>query len=540
MNLIQDRWIPVRRKSEAEERIAPWEITSRFGDDPFVRLAAPRPDFNGALIQFLIGLLQTTYAPRHVFDWKEKLAAPPSTEALRSAFATVESAFNMDGDGPRFMQDLTLEKGLNTKDREKLTCEIAQLLVETPGGQTLERNADHFVKRELVQQLCLPCAATALFALQTNAPSGGQGHRTSLRGGGPMTTLAVGNSLWQTCWLNVLEESEFIAVTGADPAKSAPETRFPWLAPTRTSEGGRGTTPNDCHPAQVFWGMPRRIRLRSKEASTEACDVCGSEHATVDRYLAKNLGVKYEAWRHPLSPYFVAPDGAPSAVHPQPGGIGYRHWLGLVVTSTQGRGMKVPSSAVSRFLRQADDDMLLWAFGYDMDNMKARSWQDCTMPLLHCPPDAMTAYSARLTNMIQAAEQVSHDLRTQARKAMFGERGEVRGDLSFVTARFWQLTEPAFYGLVPEVRKNLGEQDVTISVMGRWRGVMIEAAGRVFDDVTQSASLEVVDPKRIATAWNDLRKSLHGRKIKELLGLLTPSDAPRARARGRKNVGAEG
>jgi CRISPR system Cascade subunit CasA len=55
MNLISDAWIPIRRKGGEEERIAPWEVTTRYSDDPIVALAAPRPDFNGALIQFLIG-----------------------------------------------------------------------------------------------------------------------------------------------------------------------------------------------------------------------------------------------------------------------------------------------------------------------------------------------------------------------------------------------------------------------------------------------------------------------------------------------------
>ena len=77
MNLIHDAWIPIRRKHGEETRIAPWEVTTRYSDDPVVALAAPRPDFNGALIQFLIGLLQTTCAPVHRWPGANGYATHP-------------------------------------------------------------------------------------------------------------------------------------------------------------------------------------------------------------------------------------------------------------------------------------------------------------------------------------------------------------------------------------------------------------------------------------------------------------------------------
>ena len=80
MNLIHDAWIPMRRKHGEERHIAPWEVTTRYSDDPIVALAAPRPDFNGALIQFLIGLLQTTCAPDSPRTWRTWLREPPSPE----------------------------------------------------------------------------------------------------------------------------------------------------------------------------------------------------------------------------------------------------------------------------------------------------------------------------------------------------------------------------------------------------------------------------------------------------------------------------
>src|SRR2546427_4349680 len=99
MNLIHDAWIPIRRKHGEETRIAPWEVTTRYNDDPIVALAAPRPDFNGALIQFLIGLLQTTCAHNSPSAWRAWLHEPPTPEDLCVKFGEIAYAFELDGNG---------------------------------------------------------------------------------------------------------------------------------------------------------------------------------------------------------------------------------------------------------------------------------------------------------------------------------------------------------------------------------------------------------------------------------------------------------
>src|SRR5207253_10674156 len=115
---------------------------------------------------------------------------------------------------------------------------------------------------------------------------------------------------------------------------------FPWLASTRTSEKDsrtEKTIPLDAHPDQRFWAIPRRIWLLHENATlSEPCDICGEAETKLYRqYLTKNYGVNYDGpWLHPLSPYSIDKDNQPIPVHPQPGGIGYRHWLGLVENSS--------------------------------------------------------------------------------------------------------------------------------------------------------------------------------------------------------------
>jgi len=264
-NLLDEFWIPVTRQDGTTEMIAPWQVTDRFAENPIVSLNAPRADFNGALIQFLIGLVQTVAAPRNTAEWRKKLKEPPSPEELKLAFSTVHHAFELGGNGPSFMQDY-----------EKLDVPsgaIDGLLIEMPGVSTLKHNKDHFIKRDTVLGMCPSCCAAALYSMQTNAPAGGAGFRVSLRGGGPLSTLIIGDeqhaTLWQLIWLNILEESSFLNTCG-NSANTDDAAKFPWLKATRKSEKDTGmeTTPEDMHPGVMFWGMPRRIRVTAKRTAS--------------------------------------------------------------------------------------------------------------------------------------------------------------------------------------------------------------------------------------------------------------------------------
>jgi CRISPR system Cascade subunit CasA len=220
-NLINDRWIPARCSDGAVETIAPWEITDRIDDDAFVGFAWPRADFDGAAHEFLIGLLATAAAPADDEEWLAWWEAPPAPELLRKRFAEFADAFALDGDGARFMQDMDLLDGA-------VEVDVGALLIDAPGENTLRKNADLFVKRGTVSVLSRAAAAMALFTLQAYAPSGGQGHRTSLRGGGPLTTLALAQrigqppNLWGRLWPNVETRAaiESRGVPGRNPVAS--------------------------------------------------------------------------------------------------------------------------------------------------------------------------------------------------------------------------------------------------------------------------------------------------------------------------------
>lgn len=153
MNLLHEPWMPVRLHSGDREWIAPHQLS----DARIAGFDADRADFNGALAQFAIGLLQTCTPVDNAIEWRRLFAAAPDAATLQAWFAPHRAAFEFDAAGARFMQDFDLR----ASDGEPVG--IGSLLIETPGENALKNNSDHFVKRGLLTQLCPCCAALALF-----------------------------------------------------------------------------------------------------------------------------------------------------------------------------------------------------------------------------------------------------------------------------------------------------------------------------------------------------------------------------------------
>ena len=529
MNLINNPWIPIRRRNGESTLITPWQITDRHDTNPVIALDAPRPDFNGALVQFLIGLLQTTTELKRRSKWKSLLQTAPSPEDLHEQFQPIADAFELDGTGPRFMQDFDIP--------ETETNGIAGLFIEAPGGNSIKNNTDHFIKRGGIAGICHSCAATALFTLQTNAPSGGVGHRTSLRGGGPLTTLVIldpkssrnslETSLWRNLWLNVLDRITFLSLSG-NFDKTDPSDVFPWLAPTRTSEAKARhatTTPGDTHPAQMFWGMPRRIRLDFENTRPGNCDVCSADSpALITHYTTKNYGVNYSGpWRHPLTPHSIDKDGIPLPRHAQPGGISYRHWLGLVQSG--GGHQQEAAKVVDAFLERnrADPQQCrLWAFGYDMDNMKARCWYESTMPVYELETATVRQhFASTVERCVNAANEVRGYLITALKEAWFERLKDAKGDFSFIDLAFWQDTEADFYAVLQTLADGLnrGEPPDVIKTQAKeqWHRYLYDKARDLFDQWATSGGFEYENPRRIFQARNKLLNR-SGSRSKKLWG----------------------
>ncbi|MCK9555185.1 type I-E CRISPR-associated protein Cse1/CasA [bacterium] len=514
MNLINDAWIPVRRKNGDKVKIAPWQITEGIGTDKeIVELAVVRPDFDGALIQFLIGLLQTTCAPKQNSDWRLWLNNPPSVDELKKKFEPVAFAFNLDGAGPRFMQEFGDEI-----EQEENTQLIEKLCIDAPGEQALKKRTDFFIKRDRAKMLCWNCCVQALITLQINAPAGGRGIRVGLRGGGPVSTVIAREELWGTLWHNVLSGNEFMTL--ANKEKILDGDKFPWCAKTRTSENDNSTTPQDVHPTQIYWSMPRRIRLifTNKEGR---CDLCHEMGQLIESYYTKHSGVKYNGFVHPLTPTYKNKDGLILSVH-QHEAIGYRYWLGYIQTTNEGNEpARVINAAFSRRL----NNFRLWAFGYDMDNMKACCWYEGVMPVVFIEDEMQWEhYNSEIAVLIRGADEVcdllSYAVSDAMKEKKKKDKNYTRKIKAAVNQRFWQETEPEFYRQIALLRDEIMVGKDGLSIRQAWHKYLVGKAQNIFDDMSQSDLIDQINAERVAKAYNELRKRIYGKKLKvEILGL---------------------
>lgn len=525
MNLISDAWIPAVRRDGQICRIAPWQIAET--ENPVVELQAPRPDFQGGLYQVLIGLLQTCYAPKDVDAWEDLYLQPPATDTLKSRFQKAGGAFELFSDvgKPAFLQDLVLDDG-------KLGS-IESILMSSPGVNGVKKNTDFFIKGGLITKVCCSCSAQALFVLQSNAQPGGSGHMVSLRGGGPLTTLLQpgheGGTLWQKLWLNVLytENKQDLIAEKLDASV------FPWLAETRYSgKTGQATLPDDVHHLQMYWGMPRRIRLEKTEQQG-ICDLCGdTAEQLVSHYSTKNYGVNYDGpWLHPLTPYRYDPKNVnpPLSLKGQKGGLSYRNWLGLLFRDDNGDqaaeivkqffAEKFVVAGAAKNNGEGAKELRLWCFGYDVDKDKTRCWYDHQMPVFSIPAEQSDKLQSLTRELLAGAEDTASLLRQAVKDAWFRRPKDHSGDMSFVDADFWSKSEAGFYQVLRSAVFHLDQVRMDEALYQRWHTILKQTCEAVFDQYALGTTVEDLDLKRVMLARSALMNKFHSPKLKTLHAL---------------------
>lgn len=528
-SLARQAWIPVALDDGRRVFVRPCDISEPYGGRTILRVTTGRPDFDISLTEFLIGCLAVSMDGLGPRDWPRRFHDSPSRSELEASFAPLEPALVLDGDGPRFFQDL--------EPLEGAASPISGLLIDAPGANTIKENGDHFVKRGRTECLSRVGAALALLTLQTQAPSGGAGHRTSLRGGGPLTTLVLPGlpkkaepSLWQRLWANT-----------PDGFRAAPDVLpsvIPWLGPTRVSDkGGDTTTPEDVHPAQAFFGMPRRIRLVF-EPNTEGrvCDLTGLvDEIIVTGYVTRPWGTNYTAWSrgHPLSPYYKKPGELEYLpLHLNSSRVGYRQYIGLALDAED--NSKPPAQAVHDFQRRAenlDREALsrtrLLVAGYAMDNMKPLDFAEALVPLIvtgHQRSDEHVRDVAR--RLVRSADIVALQLIASVKLALYGPKGEADRDstvLEPVRQRFWGETEQDFYNtlrsaadalVLPEGTPVKRPGDAKEKSGEGWRQTLRRHALRIFDDTVPIEDAAADDIAHVVQGRRDLGLLLDGYSAK--------------------------
>lgn len=523
-NLLCEPWLPLAVPGETPVWVTPAEAVLA---PPQARLAWPRADFCCAAHEFLIGLLSLAFAPKTASAWRGLYEKRPAPAEVEAAFAPFLSAFDLDGPGLRFLQDVSA-----TEDGR--VAPVAALLIDAPGENALKRNLDFFVKRAAVEALCPRCAAMALYTLQTYAPSGGQGHRTGLRGGGPLTTLAVvEGDLWRTLWANVMPWDALARkpIVAADPTR--PEPVFPWMGRAVASHGKDAETrPGDAAWLQTFFGQPRRIWLEFEGEGT--CGVCGEAAAAVARtWHTRPRGVNYKGgWVHSLSPWRMDAGKVETltAIHGSPNGPDWRDWLGLVESLPDDAPVpkfpRGPAPAIAalraRFAGDRSFELRLWAFGYDTDNMKARGWNDAEMPLLPIPASAGAHANLyrRISELVSGADVAAGQLAYALKRAHSRRPGDVKSDFSAAVANFLGLARSEFEARLRELTERALEGgeglDLTATRALRedWAKTLSRAAYAAYDEAVAAMPVETYDQREgLQPPLNDRRGPVTGRLI---------------------------
>lgn len=503
MNLIQDAWIPVSTL-DGLRRIRPDQIA----DAGVLRPAWPRPDLNVACYELLIGLAYLADPPADPADWR---ARSPDPARLADRLAPFAFAFELLGDGPRFLQDLEPLAG------EALSADA--LFIDSAGAKTRKDNADLMVRSGRYVALPADLAAMALYAMQAFAPVGGAGIRASMRGGGPMVTLVEPilesdpAPLWSMVWANT-------PCGAPTPARDAAKV-LPWLRPTRESSGkGSETYPagGAAPPVECFFGMPRRLRLLP--------DGDGGVTGLVQR----PHGTHYAGWVHPLTPYYRAkPADPPLPMHPQPGGFGYRNWIGPVLADA--RGLRTPASTVTDSALRVEEATLLIA-GWDMDNMKPRDFLLSRQPRISLDIDAHD----RVLGMIAAAECAGKAL-AAALMTIAGTETVKGVRVEALREDFFASTQDAFEARVRAVTQGADHATVCVG----WRDDLRRAALRIVDWEARSG-IETLRPEKVAERLAARRNVLNafagrtklGAEMFQALGLTPP---PKVRPKAGETVG---
>lgn len=444
LNLILDAWIPVVTRS-GRRILRPDQIA----DDEVLAPDWPRTDLNLACLELLIGLVFLADPPADAEEWQARRR--PDGKRLRERLAPLAPAFELGGEGPRFLQDLEpLEGRPNPPD---------MLFIDSAGENTAKNNADLFVRRGRYGALPPALAAMALYTLQAYAPSGGAGNRTSMRGGGPLVTLVdPQGSLWDLVWANVPDG----APQGLDC--------LPWMHPTRTSGAGAKVTPpdDDRVAGEAFFGMPRRLRLLFE-----------GEH--VVGVIQRPYGADYLGWRHPLTPYYQQRAGEEwLPQHPRAGTFGYRHWLGVVAETDRDDGReraacvddydeRVPYWERETLERQPS----ILVGGWSMDNMKPREFVLSREPYFPLTEEQ----NLLLRGMISAAQNCSIVL-GGALKPVLGADDLRKSELSVLVERFFFETEMPFRRRLRQLVEGQSREEVARA----WLGDMRQVALAIFDE----------------------------------------------------------
>ncbi len=568
-NLLEDPWIPVRTTYGENHQIRAYEIARK----DIVALDAPRPDFNAALIQFLIGLIQTVLAPETPRDWRKRYAQPPSEDELKEVFKSIKPAFYLDGDGFRFMQDeLAIKVGKHLP--------IEEMVFGAPGGSSKVNNKDHFIKKSCINGLCYSCSISSILTANIFAEDGGQGYFQSMRGNGFITTLVQADGqqsemvLWENIWLNILpqkniklsnnmfywnkefSDKQFLGevenieteIKDLKKKKKNTEKKEKQLKEIQNKIEKLKTIFPDENDFQVYWAWMRRFHLDTQNMVEGQCSLCNFLGRILTHFHKTNKGYKYpkELWQnaHPFSPSIkyhrqnytennLKYKDKMLTVEMTTSGLPYIYWQDYIKQSEK----QAPAKVISQHLRKElseETQLIIWTFGYAMDSNTPLGWYESKTPLYILETEQVKIFEQEVNKYISAANKISDNrsgyLINSIKSAWFDEDKNKNKDSKKVfysekaieiSKSFLNNTENKFFELLKSLYEDSSQltDEKLVDFREQWYKHIKQETEKLFNRWAFKSGIQT-NPKRISLAYKDLNYNLNSSSLKHaILGL---------------------
>jgi len=537
-NVLIDEWIVAKRLNGETEKIAPWQITSNFKENPVVELQTYKEDHLAALYEFLIGIFTTFYTPKDAEEWKEKNDSPPTPDELFDIFSPVSKPFEMmDGNKP-FMQENTDEV------KQKKLKSLDLLEIDSPPENLINEFRNLFKKQGQIEFLCPACSALSLFNLQINAQMVmhhnpecikrarlKEEERPNSSSQEMFCTQLKGNSVWQTVWSNTLDLNSFETFYGMKPELIKPGNMskcLPWLR--NFSSGDRQPIgPEDTHLFEMFWPLPRRMIFEWEERSEPSfCDYCGEQTlfgVVGFRRASSSKTFRYIGpWIHPLVPYKIEDNKREHCKLPSMG-FYYRDW-GNITFQEAHRNLK-PAFVIQRINNMLIEvEREIWAYGFKLfgsKNNKIGTFYQSMFPKIEFDKNFhKQLFQFHAEQMIKLAEHIKKLSITALYRALRGTKKPQKWDWVFPDGQkypdwrqgiyremeisFWKTTEEKFFELVRNLQNSIEENSSINDIKKTWFDFLKEQAFRLFEEYSKK-EIDEFNRERLF-AWKSMKREI--------------------------------
>ncbi|MBC8737221.1 type I-E CRISPR-associated protein Cse1/CasA [Paraburkholderia sp. UCT31] len=500
MNLLFDKWLPVEAPEGEVTTIAPVDLPG----SPFLRVAHARADYSALATELLIDIFQTLCAPASRLQCSEyvsqkKQPTPDQFEGLRAAFELV-------GDGPRFMQVAPFET--------KSASPASALFFEAPGANTVKLNKDLFVSRDAVSSLCLQCTPVALYQVQSHARMGGQGYCVGPRALSALAAIIEGATLWETVCLNLLPVGWFDSQTGLE-GENAPSIldSFPWTNPKVSLREKVEKPLGEFGRFGVLWWTPLALHLHvTDNRDGKVCSGCGEIHPEhIESLSWKATASKLAgAIKHPRTGW--RPDankGVGRAIEVPNDGFSFEHWQALTI----GARLEDSLPAWGQLNWHQAEKVRLRAFGFAMNQNSPVAWFDEVTPILvpHDPANR-DALKTSAGELVTAAQKAVAALKA----SLFRDpkKGIDNPELPLVTSptQAGQMLWDELGRAITTILRSITDTPITIDAATDFRRSACASALKIFDRVTVDYGDNAQVSRGVLSRRVNLSKKLNPKK----------------------------